>query len=173
MKTKQISDYHPLPPNHYLPPLALLMEKCYVSMCFFPKPCFQEMVENEKLTQACTHAFAGNIALTPFFNHAKFLLLAELPVLFLKPYNLSQTQGKFQDWLWGKRKTPPSIWPKSSKFEWFHCSIQSLLPFRSPCCKESMITTQKQTNKQKSWTWERWKGKLNSSFNFVFNVYIQ
>jgi len=31
------------------------MEKCYVSVCFFPKPCFQEMVENEKLAHARTH----------------------------------------------------------------------------------------------------------------------
>lgn len=58
---------------------------------------FQEMVENEKLTQARVHAFAGKIALTPIFHHAKFLLHAELPVLFLKHYNLSQMQGKFQD----------------------------------------------------------------------------
>lgn len=149
MKTKQISDYHPLPPNHYLPPLALLMEKCYVSMCFFPKPCFQEMVENEKLTRARTYAFAGKIALTPFFNHAKFLLLAELPVLFsktLQPHNLSQMQGKFQDWFVGKKKDPSLhltkiIWSLSD------FTAQSLQPFRSPCCKESLNPSHKQTNK--------------------------
>lgn len=33
------------------------MEKCYVSVCFFPKPCFQEMVENEKLTRAHTRLY--------------------------------------------------------------------------------------------------------------------
>lgn len=171
MKTKQISDYHPLPPNHYLPPLALLMEKCYVSMCFSPKPCFQEMVENEKLTQACTYAFAGKIALTPFFNHAKFLLLAELPVIFLKPYNLSQMQGKFQDWFVGKKKDPSLpltkiIWSLSD----FTAQYKACSPLDLPAVKKAWIQT---TNKQKRWTWEWWIGKLNSSFNFVFNVCIQ
>lgn len=99
MKTKQISDYHPLPPTHYLPPLALLMEKCYVSVCFFPKLRFQEMVENEKLTHTHTRTRAHlqeRSLLFSFFNHTKFLLLEESLFLFLKPSNLSLKYGKFQ-----------------------------------------------------------------------------
>lgn len=78
-------------------------------MCFFSKPCFQEMVENEKLTQARTHAFAGKIALTPFFNHAKFLLLAELPFFFQNLTTSAIRKANSRIVLQGKRKTPPSI----------------------------------------------------------------
>lgn len=151
MKTKQISDYHPLPPNHYLPPLALLMEKCYVSMwmCFFPKPCFQEMVENEKLTQAHTYALAGKIALTPFFNHAKFLLLAELPALFSKTLQPQADARQIPGLICREKERPlPPSDQNHLKFEWFHCTIQSPQPLRSPCCKESLNTSHKQTNKK-------------------------
>lgn len=110
---------------------------------------FQEMVENEKLTQARVHAFAGKIALTPIFHHAKFLLHAELPVLFLKHYNLSQMQGKFQDWFVGKKKDPSLhltkiIWSLSD----FIAQYKACSPSDLPAVKKAWIqATNKQTKK--------------------------
>lgn len=168
MKTKQISDYHPLPPIHYLPLLALLMEKCYVSVCFFPKPRFQEMVENEKLTYIHTRMCAclqERSLLLSFFNYTKFLLLAELLFLFLKPYHLSQKWGKFQDWFVGKKKDP---FPPSDQnhLKWFHCIMQTLLPLRSPYCKEGLNTSPKQKNKLNLGTMNR-----RTKFKFLFCIW--
>lgn len=165
----------PPPPNPLPSPACSANGKMLCVCVLFPQALFSgNGGEWETNTRAHTRVCGKDGFYSPFFNHAKFLLLAELLVLFLKPYNFSQKRGKFQDWFVGKKKDPlPPSDQNRLKSEWFHCVMQSPLPLRSPYCKEGLNTTHKQTNKKKSQTWEWWIGKPNSSFNFVYDGCIQ